>query len=41
MNIISDLHTHTFYSHGTGSVRENVIAAIKHGLKRVAITEHA
>ncbi|MGN0766635.1 MAG: PHP domain-containing protein [Christensenellales bacterium] len=41
MNIISDLHTHTFYSHGTGSVRENVIAAIKRGLKRVAITEHA
>lgn len=38
--LVADLHTHTTYSHGTGSVEENVRAAIERGLKRVAISEH-
>ena len=39
--IISDLHTHTRYSHGKGTPEENVLAAISCGLKRVAVSEHA
>ncbi len=38
--IASDLHTHTLYSHGKGTPEENVLAAIRCGLKRVAISEH-
>lgn len=40
MRIISDLHTHTTHSHGTGSVEDNVKAAINAGLKSVAISDH-
>ncbi len=39
--VFSDLHTHTNYSHGKGSPEENILAAIRLGLKRVAVTEHA
>ncbi len=35
-----DYHTHTIYSHGTGSIEENVLAARKAGLRAVAITDH-
>lgn len=35
-----DYHTHTTYSHGTGSIEENVLAAKKAGLRAVAITDH-
>lgn len=40
MRIIADLHTHTRYSHGKGSVLENVSAALGKGLQVVGITDH-
>ncbi len=35
-----DLHTHTTYSHGIGSIMDNVEAARKAGLSKIAITDH-
>ncbi len=35
-----DFHTHTTYSHGKGSIEDNVKEAIKKGLKAIAITDH-
>lgn len=35
-----DYHTHTTYSHGTGSVIDNARIAKQAGLKQVAITDH-
>ncbi|MBR6788483.1 MAG: PHP domain-containing protein [Clostridia bacterium] len=35
-----DYHTHTEYSHGKGTVEDNVQAGIARGLKAVAITDH-
>ena len=40
MSYLGDYHTHTVYSHGKGSIEENVKEAIKKGLKEVAITDH-
>lgn len=40
MEIYGDYHTHTVYSHGKGSIRENVEAAINKGLREIAITDH-
>ena len=40
MNLIGDYHTHTIYSHGTGTIRDNVEAALKKGLKEIAICDH-
>jgi len=40
MKISGDYHTHTVYSHGYGSVEENVKQAENLGLKEIAITEH-
>ncbi len=40
MLIKSDLHTHTIYSDGKSTIEQNVIAARKKGLKRIAITDH-
>lgn len=40
MKIIADLHTHTTYSHGKGSVLDNVTAALARGLQAVGITDH-
>lgn len=41
MKIIEDLHTHTYYSHGKNSPRENVLRAIELGLTAIAVSEHA
>lgn len=38
--IDKDLHTHTTYSHGKGSVFDNVKRAKEIGLKSIAITDH-
>ena len=35
-----DYHTHTTFSHGKGSIEDNVNAAIKKGLNAVAIADH-
>ena len=40
MGYLGDYHTHTIYSHGRGTVEENVKQAIKMGLKEIAITDH-
>lgn len=40
MKIYGDYHTHTIYSHGMGTIRDNVIAARECGLKQIAITDH-
>lgn len=39
--LLYDLHTHTVFSHGKGSPRDNVEAALKAGLKKIGITDHA
>lgn len=38
--IEQDLHTHTTYSHGTGSILDNALAAQKKGIKLIGITDH-
>jgi putative hydrolase len=40
MIIYGDYHTHTPYSHGTGTILENALAAKQKGLKEIAITDH-
>ena len=40
MKIRGDYHTHTIYSHGKGTIRENVEAARKKGLVEIAICDH-
>lgn len=40
MMIFADYHTHTRYSHGRGTVEENVRAAAGKGLEAVAISDH-
>lgn len=40
MELVADLHTHTTYSDGRGTPRENVLAALHRGLRAVALTDH-
>ncbi len=40
MNLIGDYHTHTIYSHGTGTIRDNAEVGLKKGLKEIAICDH-
>ena len=40
MLLYGDYHTHTKYSHGKGTVEDNVKAAHEKGLKEIAITDH-
>ena len=40
LELFADYHTHTRYSHGRGTIEDNVQAAIKRGLQEVAITDH-
>lgn len=40
MRLYADYHTHTRYSHGKGSIEDNVAAAVKRGLKVIGISDH-
>jgi putative hydrolase len=38
--MLSDYHTHTVYSHGSGSIEDNVLAARAKGIMTIGITDH-
>jgi len=40
MKLKVDIHIHTAYSDGTGTIREILVAAKKAGLDAIAITDH-
>ncbi|MDR1953490.1 MAG: PHP domain-containing protein [Clostridiales Family XIII bacterium] len=39
-SMTADLHTHTTFSHGTGSIEDNVKAARAKGIMKIGITDH-
>jgi len=40
MELYGDLHTHTMYSDGHGTINDNVTSAVESGLRQIAITDH-
>jgi putative hydrolase len=40
ITLYADYHTHTIYSHGKGTIMDNVMAAKSKGLTEIAITDH-
>jgi len=40
LRIFADYHTHTRYSHGKGTIEDNVLEARRKGLRELAITDH-
>lgn len=40
MAILGDYHTHTVFSHGKGGIEDNVLRAVRMGLKEIGITDH-
>lgn len=40
IHLTADYHTHTYFSHGRGSIECNVKQAVAKGLKRIALTDH-
>lgn len=40
MDILADYHTHTIYSHGKGTIEENVKVAISKGIRTIGISDH-
>ena len=40
MKILGDYHTHTTFSHGKGTVKDNAVNAKNAGLKEIAIADH-
>lgn len=39
-DVFADYHTHTVYSHGKGTIRDNAVAAREKGLEAVGIADH-
>lgn len=40
LKLTADYHTHTRFSHGKGDIEDNVQAALRLGLKKIAIADH-
>jgi len=38
--MLDDIHTHTTFSHGKGSIEDNVKAAVEKGLRTIGISDH-
>lgn len=41
MKILADYHTHTIYSHGKGTIEDNVKIAISKGIETLGISDHS